>query len=87
MIFPSVSGPPIVSIFPPVSILFTLPRSTEASTSYSSFFLSFIRLVNCILGSPSFLANIHLSMSAYHVRSFVFHPFAWEFHEIIIFNG
>ena len=44
---------------------------TEASTLWSSFFLSFMWCVNCILGIPSFWANIHLSMSAYHVYSFV----------------
>ena len=31
--------------------------------TWSSFFLSFIWSVNCILGSPSFWANIHLSVS------------------------
>jgi hypothetical protein len=40
--FPSVSAPHFVSIFPPVHILFTLLRSTEASTFWSSFFLGFI---------------------------------------------
>jgi hypothetical protein len=51
-----------------VSILFSLLRRTEASTFWSSFFLSFIWSVNCIL---SFWANIHLSVSIYHVCSFV----------------
>jgi hypothetical protein len=36
-----------------------------------SFFLSFLWSVNCILGIPNFWANIHLSVSANHVSSFV----------------
>ena len=36
MAFPSVSAPHFVSIFPPVSMLFSLLRSTEASTLWSS---------------------------------------------------
>ena len=45
MAFPSVSAPHFVSIFLPVSILFTLLRSTEAPTFWSSF-LGFICSVN-----------------------------------------
>jgi hypothetical protein len=43
------------------------------STLQSSFFLSFMCLANCILylGYPRFGANIHLSVSTYHVSSFV----------------
>jgi hypothetical protein len=37
-----------------VSILLSLLRSTEASTLWSSLFLSFIWSVNCILGIPHF---------------------------------
>jgi hypothetical protein len=36
-------------------------------TLWSSFFLSFMWSVNCILGILNFWANIHLSVSAYHV--------------------
>jgi hypothetical protein len=50
MAFASVSAPHLVSIFPPVSISFTLLRNTEASTFWSSFFLGFIWPVNWILG-------------------------------------
>jgi hypothetical protein len=50
-----------------VSILFPFLRRTESSTLWSSFFLSFMWSVNCILGIQSFWANIHLSVSAYHV--------------------
>jgi hypothetical protein len=53
--------------FPPIL------RMTEVSTRWSSSFLSFICYVNCILGigTLNFCANIHLSVSAYHVCSFV----------------
>jgi hypothetical protein len=67
MDFSSVCAPHFVSISPPVSILFPLQRRTEASTLWSSFFLSFIWSVNCILGIQNFWANIHLSVSVYHV--------------------
>jgi hypothetical protein len=46
-------------------------RRNEVSTLWSSFFLSFMYFANCILGILSFWANIHLSVSAYHVCSFV----------------
>jgi hypothetical protein len=52
-------------------ILFHLLRRTEVSTLWSSFFLSFMCFANCILDIPSFWANMHLSVSAYHVSSFV----------------
>jgi hypothetical protein len=39
--------------------------------SFLSFFLSFMWSVSCNLGIESFWANIHLSVSAYHVCSFV----------------
>ena len=69
--FPSVSAPHFVSIFPSVSILFTLLRRTEAFKLWSFFFLSSMWSVNCILGIPNFWANINLSVNAYHVSSFV----------------
>jgi len=69
MAFPSVPAPLFVPVFLPMSILFPLLGRTEASTVWSSFFLSFCEF---FLGySPSFWANIHLSVSAYHVCSFV----------------
>jgi hypothetical protein len=67
--FPSVSAPHFVSIFPPVSILFPLLRSTVASRLCFSIFLSFMWSVYCILGIPSFRANSYLSGHAYHVSS------------------
>ena len=48
-----------------------LLRRTEAPILWSSFFLSFMCSVNCILVIWSFWASIHLSVSAYHVCSFV----------------
>jgi len=65
------SPPHFVSVFPLLSILFSLLRRTEASTLWSSFFVSFIWSVNCILDILSFGANIHLSVSACLVCSFV----------------
>jgi len=82
MAFPSVSASYFVSLFPPVSILFSLLRNTETSTLLPFFFLSFMWSVNCTLGIPSFWANIHLSVSTYHVCSFVIglpHS-GWYFH-------
>ena len=61
MALPSVSAPHFVSVSPPMSILFPLLRRTEVSTLWSSFFLSFMWSVNCILGIPSFGANIGTS--------------------------
>jgi hypothetical protein len=55
--FPSVSAPHFVS--PPMGILFPLLRRTEVSILWSSFFLSFMWSVNCILGILSIWANIH----------------------------
>jgi hypothetical protein len=71
MAFPSVSAPPFVSVTHPIGILLPLLRRTKASTLWSSFFLSYMWSVNCILGILSFGANIYLSVSAYHVCSFV----------------
>jgi hypothetical protein len=49
-----------------LSILFPFLRRTEASTLRVSFFFRFMWALSCILGIPSFGANIHLSVSAYH---------------------
>ena len=45
-------------------------RRKEVATIWS-LFLSFMCFANCILGILSFWANVHLSVSAYHVCSFV----------------
>ena len=71
MVLPSVSAPNFVSVTPSMGILFPLLRRIEVSTLWSSFFLSFMCFANCILGILSFWANIHLSVSAYHVCSFL----------------
>jgi hypothetical protein len=55
----------------PLSILFSLLSRTEVSTLWSSFLLSFICFVSCIVEIPRSLPNIHLSVSTYHVCSFV----------------
>jgi hypothetical protein len=60
----AVSAPYFVSVTPSMDILFPLLRRTEASILCSFFLLRFMWLVNCILGIPSFWANIHLSVSA-----------------------
>jgi hypothetical protein len=52
-------------------ILFLLLRRNEVSTLWSSLFLSFMCFANCILGIQNFWANIYLSVSTYHVYSFV----------------
>jgi hypothetical protein len=51
--------------------LFPLLKRNEACTFGSFFFLSFLWSVNCILGILSFWDNMHLSVSWYHVCSFV----------------
>ena len=55
----------------PVIILFPLLSRTEAFTFYSFFFLSFIWSMSCMVGILSFFPNIYLSVSTYHVCSFV----------------
>jgi hypothetical protein len=64
-------APNLVSITPSMGILFHILRRNEVSTSWSSFFLIFFCFTNCILGILGFWANIHLSVSAYHVTSIV----------------
>ena len=76
-----------VSVTPSMGTLFPLLRRIEVFILWSSFFLSFMWFANCILGILSFWVNIHLSVSEYHVCSFVIglppqdyirqiHPFA-----------
>jgi hypothetical protein len=54
-----------------MGILFPIPRKNEVSTCWFSLFLSFMCFADCILGLLDFWANIHLSVSAYQVTSFV----------------
>ena len=60
-----------VSVTPSMGILFPIIRTNEVSTLWSSFISSFMRFANCILGILSFWVNIHLSVSAYLMTSFV----------------
>jgi hypothetical protein len=71
MVIPSVSAPHFVFVTLSMGILFPNLRRIAVSTIWFSFFLSFMCFANCILSIQSFWANIHLSMSAYHVCSFV----------------
>jgi hypothetical protein len=70
MVISSASVPNFVSVTPSMGILFHLLKRVKISTFWSSF-LSFMCFANCILGILSFWANIHLSVSVYHVCSFV----------------
>jgi hypothetical protein len=70
MVLPSFSAPNFVSVTLFIGILFPIRRRVEVSTLWCSF-LSFMCFANCILGILNFWANIHLSVSAYHVSSFV----------------
>ena len=71
MVVPSVSAPNFVSITSSMGILFPILGRNEVSTHWSFFFLIFLCFTNCILGILSFWVNIQLSVSAYHVCSFV----------------
>jgi hypothetical protein len=71
MVIPSGSAPNFVSVTPSMGILFPILRRNEVSTLWSSFILSFVCFANCILVILNFRANISLSVSAYHVYSFV----------------
>ena len=64
MVIPSVFAQNVVFVTPSMGTLFLILRR-------SSFFLSFMCFENCILGILNFWANIHLSVSTYHVCSFV----------------
>jgi hypothetical protein len=71
MVHPFFLAPNFVSVTPFMGILFPILRRNEVSTRWSSSFLIFLCLANCILGILSFWANIHLSVSAYLMTSFV----------------
>ena len=71
MVLPLVSALNFVSVTPPMGILLPILRRNKVSILWSSFFLSFMCFANCILGILSFWANIRLSVSVYHVCSFV----------------
>jgi hypothetical protein len=71
MVMLSDSALNFVSVTPSMGILFPLLRRIKVSILLFSFFLSFMCFENCISGILSFWANIHLSVSEYHVCSFV----------------
>jgi hypothetical protein len=71
MVLPSVSALNFVSVTPSMGILFPLLRMNEVSTQWYSFFLSFMCFANCTLGILTFWANIYLSVSGYHMCSYV----------------
>jgi hypothetical protein len=62
-----------VSVTPSMSVFFLIIRRCKVSTLWSSFFLSFMCFANCnlYLGYSKFWANIHLSVSTYHLSFFV----------------
>jgi hypothetical protein len=68
--YPFVLAPNFVSVTPFMGILFPILRRNEVSTHLSSL-LNFLCFGNCILGVLCFCANIHLSVSAYLMTSFV----------------
>jgi hypothetical protein len=71
MVHPFILAPHFVFVTPSMGVLFPILRRNDISTLWSSFFLIFLCFVDCILGILSFWANIHLSVSAYQVTSFV----------------
>ena len=71
MVHPFVLAPDFVSATPPMGILFPILGRNEVSTRRSSFFLIFLCFGNCILGILGFWANVHLSVRACQVTSFV----------------
>ena len=71
IVHPFILAPNFVSVTPFMGILFPILRRNEVSTHWSSLFLIFLCFANCILGVLCFWANIHLSVSAYLMTSFV----------------
>jgi hypothetical protein len=71
MVNPFVLASDIVSETPSMGGLFPILRRNEVPTLWFLFFLIFLCFANFILGILSFWANIHLSVSAYQVTSFV----------------
>jgi hypothetical protein len=71
MVLSFISAPNFVSVTPSMGILFPILRRSKVSTLWTSLYLSFMCFVNCILGILRIWANISLSVSTYHVCSFV----------------
>jgi hypothetical protein len=53
---------------PSMGVLHPILRRGKVTTRWSLFFLSFMYFATCVLGILNFWANIHLSMSTYHVN-------------------
>ena len=70
IVYPFILAPNFVSVTPFMGILFPVLRRNEVSMCLS-FFLIFLHFANCFLDILSFWANMHLSVSTYHVSSFV----------------
>jgi hypothetical protein len=70
IVHPFVLAPNFVSATPSMDILFTILGRNKVSTHWSPF-LIFLCFGSCIFGILRFWANIHLSVSAYQVTSFV----------------
>jgi uncharacterized membrane protein len=70
IVHPFILALKFVSVTPFMGILFPILRRNEVTTHWSSF-LIFFCFANCILGVLCFWANIHLSVSAYLMTSFV----------------
>jgi uncharacterized membrane protein len=71
IVHPFVLAPNFDCITPFMDILFPILRRNEVSTHWSSLFLIFLYFANCILGILCFWANIHLSVRACLMTSFV----------------
>jgi hypothetical protein len=71
MVHPFVMAPNFVSVTPSMGVLFPILRRGEVSTLWSSFFLNFMCFANYIWGILRFWTNIDLSVSTYHLSSFV----------------
>jgi hypothetical protein len=73
MVHPFVSAPNFVSVTNSMGVLLPILRRSKVSTLWTLFFLSFmcLQIVSCILGMLCYRANIELSVSPYHVSSFV----------------
>jgi hypothetical protein len=70
IVHPFVLALNFVSANPSMDILLPILGRNEVSMSWSSFWI-FLCLGSCILGVLGFWTNIHLSVSAYQVTSFV----------------
>ena len=70
MVHPFILDPNFVTATPSMDILFCILRRNEVSMPWSSF-LIFLCFGSSILGILSFWVNIHLSVSAHLVTSFV----------------